>query len=102
MASLQSIAEFLLSKINIYVSGACGPQREAPLECYTPIHRPYNRPAATTGHRLAADMDNVHGGGSLRILRNPSEVEQFSFVYDVDVVSTWRLPRALAAYEVYF
>ena len=102
MDSLESIADFLLSRINIYVSGACGPQREAPLECFVPVHRPYNRARTIFEHPLAGDMSIMYGGGSLRILRNTSEVDRFSFVHDIDLVSTWRLPGNMAAHEVYF
>lgn len=102
MASLEDIAEYLLSKVNIYVSGACGPHREAPLDCYTPVHDAYTRTRTFYEHPLAAEMNELYGGGSLRILRNISDVDKFSFVYDIDTITTWRLPNNMAAHEVYF
>ena len=102
MDSLDRLAELLLSRLTIYVSGACGPKREEPLQCFRPVHQSYYRPVNVQDHPFAATLDRDLRGGSLRTVKNASNGEQESIVYDRDIVSTWRLPTSMAAYEIYF
>ena len=77
-----STADLLLSKLNIHVSGASGPKREEPIECFRPIHQAYHSALRTVDSSVAKDGVAV--------------------VYDRDIVTTWRLPSSMSAYEVFF
>lgn len=104
MDSLDRLADLLLSKLNIFVSGATGPKRDEPLQCFWPVHHSYSRLAASANHHpLAANLDQLIGGGSLRTAAvRPADNDSASLVYDRDIVTTWRLPNSMAAYEIYF
>lgn len=77
--SSRDTMEFLFGRLKIEVSGACGPHREAPYECYYPVHQAYPNP---TRHVTTP-------GG------------QKATVQDKDIIATWRLPNIPAACEVY-
>lgn len=105
MDYVTNITELLLSKVNIYVTGACGPKREEPIQCFRPVHQSYQRPVTPLDHPIAVNLNQNLPGGSLRTLTNTSEGDQPSrpaLVYDRDVICTWRLPTTMAAYEIYF
>ena len=109
MTSPNELANLLLSKINIYVTGACGPKRDGPLSCFQPVHQSYYRATPPTAMPVAQDLSRAFPGGSLRYLvplpniDNDTHVREHSaLVYDRDIISTWRLPDTMTAYEIYF
>jgi len=75
----RDIVEFIFGRVNIELSGACGPSRDAPYQCYYPVHQAYPSPQR----------------------RIVTECEQSTMVLDKDIVSTWRLPDVPAACEVF-
>ena len=109
MSSPSELANFLLSKINIYVTGACGPKRDGPLSCFQPVHQSYYRATPSTAMPVAQDLSRAFPGGSLRFLvpspnanGDVNDGEHSALVYDRDIISTWRLPDTMTAYEIYF
>jgi hypothetical protein len=76
-----SSIDHLLSHLTIHVSGL--PTVSRPLELFYPQHRPYHHDPRHT-------------------VRGISTGERHGLVMDKDVVSLWRLPSVVAAYEVYF
>ena len=109
MTSSNELANFLLSKLNIYVTGACGPKRDGPLSCFQPVHQSYYRATPSTAIPVAQDLSRAFPGGSLRFLvplpkanDDASAGEHAALVYDRDIISTWRLPDTMTAYEIYF
>ncbi|KAK1825416.1 putative protein kinase [Friedmanniomyces endolithicus] len=78
--------------------GPCIPQRQEPLDCYMPSHvgyaLRYQEVPAIDGIMQAA----VPGTAPRQIQRE----DGVAWVYDRDVVTTWRLPDVRAAYEVFF
>ncbi|TKA29496.1 hypothetical protein B0A50_03509 [Salinomyces thailandicus] len=95
------IAKALLSAINLSVSGASGPSRDSPIQCYYPSHQSYQREAANTGiprqHRTPPSA--AVPGGTPRAVESSMAKDGFATVYDRDIVTTWRLPSPMAAYE---
>ena len=86
------IADYLLSCLNIHVTGACGPKRLQPIETFRPIHQSYHRPINPDQPPISAAMDSSLPGGSLRTVNTSMADSGVAVVYDRDVVSTWRMP----------
>lgn len=58
MDNLHQVTEFLLSRINIITTGASGPHRETPIQCFLPITQTYNHHATgETPHRRPLHND---------------------------------------------
>jgi hypothetical protein len=76
-----SSIDHLLSHIAIHISGLSAVSR--PLELFYPQHRPYHQDSRHT-------------------VRGIFTGERHGLVMDKDIVSLWRLPSVVAAYEVYF
>ena len=73
--------DHLLAHLTIHVSGL--PAVPRPLELFYPQHRFYHNNTAYT------HLENPTGG-------------RHGLIRDKDIMSVWRLPSAVAAYEVYF
>lgn len=101
MASHSEISEFLYSNLNISVSGL-GPFRESPLDCYKPIHQSYYQPLSRRLPHITSPLDSHFPGGSLRTIDSSISPTGAAVVFDRDIVTTWRLPSPMAAYEIYF
>lgn len=71
----------LLSHLTIHVSGL--PTVPRPLELFYPQHRFYH-------------------DDSLRSMPKDTAGERNGLILDKDIMSLWRLPSVVAAYEVYF
>lgn len=103
-----TLVDYLFSKTNIHVSGACGPKRSSPLECFRPIHQSYHRPVTANQPAIAKGLGECMPGGSLRKVKGNRKGGEGgvdvgeAVVYDRDVVTTWRLPSSMAAYEIFF
>ena len=76
-----SSIDHLLSHITIHISGLSAVSR--PLELFYLQHRPYHQDSRHT-------------------VRGIFTGERHGLVMDKDIVSLWRLPSVVAAYEVYF
>ena len=99
---LNHAADFLLSALNIHVSGACGPHRTQPIDCFHPLHHNYRITAPRKPTSFDACMQTALPGGVARnVLSNATRTGQ-AIVYDRDLVVTWRLPDVLSAYHVFF
>ncbi|KAK1821624.1 hypothetical protein LTR12_004018 [Friedmanniomyces endolithicus] len=87
---LPTIDTWILEQLNIHVYSPCIPQRHEPLDCYTPSHVGYavrcQEVPAIDGIMQAA----VPGAAPRQIPRE----DGVAWVYDRDVVTTWRLPDA--------
>jgi hypothetical protein len=79
--SIMASIDHLLSHLTIHVSGL--PTVSRPLELFYPQHRLYHQ-------------DSHH---TVRVM---SAGERHGLIMDKDIVSHWRLPSVVAAYEVYF
>jgi len=95
---VEEIADFLLNNINISVSGACGPLREQPIQCYYPTYQKYRNASA---HPTLSTSIAIPGGVP-RAIDSMAAREGVAIVYDRDLLTTWRLPTPIAAYEVFF
>ena len=93
----------LYPSLNIHVSGA-GPKRREPLECFRPVHQSYFRghDANRSSQPIASAMHASIPGGTLRTIPSAAMKDGSAVVYDRDIVTTWRLPSSMAAYEIYF
>jgi hypothetical protein len=78
---IMSSIDHLLSHLSIHISGL--PAVPRPLELFYPKLRPYHQDSRHT-------------------VRGISTGEGHGLVMDKDIVSLWRLPSVVAAYEVYF
>ncbi|KAK1081909.1 hypothetical protein LTR33_004307 [Friedmanniomyces endolithicus] len=87
---LPTIDTWILEQLNIHVYSPCIPQRQEPLDCYMPSHVGYalrcQDVPAIDGIMQAA----VPGAAPRQIQRG----DGVAWVYDRDVVTTWRLPDA--------
>ncbi|KAK0346675.1 hypothetical protein LTR91_014249 [Friedmanniomyces endolithicus] len=94
---LPTIDTWILEQLNIHVYSPCIPQRQEPLDCYMPSHVGYalrcQEVPAIDGIMQAA----VPGAAPRQIQRE----DGVAWVYDRDVVTTWRLPDLRAAYEAF-
>lgn len=93
----------LYSSLTVRVAGA-GPRREEPLECFHPVHQSYTRENdPDQPSRSAASIINAYiPGGTPRTIPSSAMKDGAATVYDRDIVTTWRLPGAQAAHEIYF
>lgn len=93
-----TIQDYLLSRVNIHVTGPAFPHREEPLQCYIPLHRSYSRtsPPPPSWHRPLIP------GSSVRTVPSAEAKDGQAFVYDKDIVHIWRLDKTMQAYEVFF
>lgn len=102
MEVFESVSNYILSKIDIHVSGACGPECAQPIECYYPVHQAYSacvsKKHAPIDHAMAA----IIPGGVPRPVKSMAARKGYGLVYDRDIVTTWRLPNTASAYEVFF
>lgn len=103
---LDVIYDLLVSKLDITISGACGPHRTQPLECYYPDHRSYTSDNSKKHAPIDLAMETVAPGGAPRLVDSAKGCayrnDHQALVYDRDIVTTWRLPSLMAAYEVFF
>jgi len=95
---MDTLTDHLLSQTTIHVSGACGPHRTQPIECYYPQHHSYRHDVATR----TAGRDGDRRGGCMRRMESARARNGSAVVFDRDVVTTWRLPSPMAAYEIFF
>lgn len=79
--SADSSINRLLSHLNIHASG--GPTHSQPLELFYPQHRFYPRQ-------------------TIRLIPSDVARDGHAIVQDKDLVSVWKLPSMVAAYEVFF
>ncbi|SMR59902.1 unnamed protein product [Zymoseptoria tritici ST99CH_3D1] len=100
--NLEDVADFLLSKVDIQVSGACSVSRTQPIECYYPFHRPYSAHGSKKHAPIDMCMEAIVPGGVPRPVESAAAKDGYALVYDRDIVTTWRLPNVMAAYEVFF
>lgn len=80
MASTQFV-DHLLSHLSVHVSGP--PNHSQPLELFYPTLRNYR-------------------GDQIRAVPSDLARDGYAVVQDKDIMSMWRLPSVVAAYEVYF
>jgi len=108
-----NLTDLLLSTLTIHVSGACGPHHVQPIECYYPVHHSYQSDALACRTAAATAAGSGPGwppspsppanrNGGMRRLPSAKTPNGQALVYDRDIVTTWRLPSPLAAYEVFF
>lgn len=83
------------------VTGA-GPKRNEPIECFRPVHQAYSRPHNDRSLPITSTIRAQMPLGAMRTVDNAYSDDGTALVYDRDVVTTWRLPSSMAAYEVYF
>lgn len=94
-----SLADRLLNTINIHVHSPCIPPRQQPLDCYMPHHVAYTSHHHDQVPCIDPIMQSaVPGAAPRRIEREDGE----AWVYDRDVVTSWRLLDVRRAYEVFF
>ncbi|CZT21580.1 uncharacterized protein RCC_07444 [Ramularia collo-cygni] len=96
------LSDYILSKIDIHVSGACGPGRTQPIECYYPVHRAYSENISKKHASIDDRLKDFIPGGVPRPVESLAAREGYGLVYDRDIVTTWRLPAILSAYEIFF
>lgn len=101
------IAEWLLNTTQVCVSGACGPRRAQPIECYFPTHQIYSYRTTTT-LRSPPRRVLINGvatgvpGGIPREVESSTSDGESGIVFDKDLMSVWRLPQPVAQYDVFF
>jgi len=96
------LIDFLLSNVNIYVSGGSGPKREGPIECFRPVHQSYHHPHQPNQPPIAFSITSAFPGGAMRSIESTASPTGSAIVFDRDLITTWRLPNAMAAYEIFF
>ncbi|KAK5120894.1 hypothetical protein LTR85_005961 [Meristemomyces frigidus] len=94
-AFLQEAADFLLSKLDIYPHGACGPRRDAPIDCFKPVHQAY-KPEAPHQRNNNTALTNVM---AYTVPGSVSRAVGDGVVYDRDVEQSFA--TALALESVY-
>ncbi|RMY18924.1 hypothetical protein D0867_05006 [Hortaea werneckii] len=99
---MAEIADLFLDAINITVSGACGPLRESPIQCYYPTHQSYADEAKPRTSPPGNPPVCAIPGGALRFVKSMLAKDGNAIVFDRDVVTTWRLPSPLAAHFAEF
>ncbi|KAK0309962.1 hypothetical protein LTR01_004160 [Friedmanniomyces endolithicus] len=87
---LPTIDAWLLEQLNIHVYSPCIPQRQEPLDCYTPSHVSYALRCQEVPAIDGIMQATVPGAAPRQIERE----DGVAWVYDRDVVTTWRLPDA--------
>lgn len=99
--NFEAVSDYILSKISIQVSGACGPERTQPIECFYPVHQAYRDDVKKRGpldHPIAA----IIPGAVPRAVKSTAAATGRGLVYDRDICTTWRLPSTMAAYQIFF
>ncbi|KAI7359738.1 hypothetical protein KC354_g9265 [Hortaea werneckii] len=99
---MAEIADLFLDAINITVSGACGPLRESPIQCYYPTHQSYADEAKPRNSPPSNAPICAIPGGVPRIVKSMLAKDGNAIVFDRDVVTTWRLPSPMAAHFAEF
>ncbi|KAI7219919.1 hypothetical protein KC333_g2693 [Hortaea werneckii] len=95
---MAEIADLFLDAINITVSGACGPLRESPIQCYYPTHQSYADEAKPRNSPPPNAPTCAILGGVPRVVKSVLAKDGNAIVFDRDVVTTWRLPSPMAAH----
>ena len=91
----------IFPRLNIHVTGA-SPKRREPIECFRPVHQAYSQGHASISPPIASTMRAQMPFGAMRAVDSAYSNDSTALVYDRDVITTWRLPSTMAAYEVYF
>ena len=116
-----TIHDFLLTHLNIHVTGPSFPHREAPMQCYMPIRRDLNHPnpcppQSTQPSHLQhspysnslATNNSLHlsrplvPGASARHIPSAEAKTGHAVVYDKDASCIWKFGSTMQAYEVFF
>lgn len=101
-ADLEAVFDYILAKLEIHVSGACGPPRSQPIECFYPIHQAYNADSSNKHGPLDHCMSAAIPGAVPRPIKSAAASDGYGLVYDRDIITTWRLPSTLSAYDIFF
>ncbi|KJY02294.1 hypothetical protein TI39_contig69g00009 [Zymoseptoria brevis] len=83
--NLEDVADFLLSKVDIQVSGACSVSRTQPIECYYPFHRPYSAHGSKKHAPIDTCMEAIVPGGVPRPVESAVAKDGYALVYDRDI-----------------
>lgn len=106
MASLahdfERVSDCILSRVELNVSGACGPARETPLDCFHPVHQAYSNDISKKHAPIDVSMATIIPGGVPRPIESAACSQGHALVYDRDIITTWRLPDAMSAYQIFF
>jgi hypothetical protein len=102
MQDFDAISDYLISRIDIHVSGACGPERALPIECFYPVHQAYVTACSKKHAPIDECMAAAIPGGVPRPVKSSAAKDGFGLVYDRDPVTTGRLPDTMSAYQVFF
>ena len=90
-----------MSRLNIHVSGI-GPKRIRPIDSFKSFHQAYPSSPRPNPPPIESTIRASLPGGSIRTIKSSATCEGTALVYDRDVVTTWRLPSTMAAYDVFF
>ncbi|KAI7204163.1 hypothetical protein D0869_02272 [Hortaea werneckii] len=82
---MAKIADLFLDAINITVSGACGPLRESPIQCYYPTHQSYADESKPRNSRPGNQPVCVIPGGVPRVVKSMLAKDGTAIVFDRDV-----------------
>ncbi|KAI6901925.1 hypothetical protein KC318_g7762 [Hortaea werneckii] len=82
---MAEIADLFLDAINITVSGACGPLRESPIQCYYPTHQSYADEAKPRTSPPGNPPVCAIPGGALRFVKSMLAKDGNAIVFDRDV-----------------
>jgi hypothetical protein len=93
--------DFIMQRVNIHVSGI-GPKRIKPIDNFKPFHQAYHSSPRPNPLPIESTIRASLPGGSVRTIKSGATYDGSAIVYDRDVVTTWRLPNTLAAYDVFF
>ncbi|CAK1366026.1 uncharacterized protein RHO25_010799 [Cercospora beticola] len=94
-AHFDSVVEFLSNHLDIHPSGAIGPSRNSPVDCYMPVHSSYTR---SQGYPRAQEGRGQAGN---TLLRGERRTEEKALIFDRDIINTWRFSDLSAAKEVF-
>lgn len=99
----EAVSDYILSKIDIHVSGACGPQRSQPIDCFYPVHKAYSpRASKSKNAHIDHSMAAFIPGAVPRTIESTAAKDGLGIVYDRDIITTWRLPDTISAYQIFF
>jgi hypothetical protein len=99
-AEFDTVTDFLNSRLDVYPTGAIGPARESPLQCYLPTHSSYKGEQTRMYSTAHGCMEAAFPRGVQRVQEEGSG--RRAIVFDRDIINTWRLPNVTAAYQVFF
>ncbi|KAI7256112.1 hypothetical protein KC343_g4263 [Hortaea werneckii] len=95
---MAKIADLFLDAINITVSGACGPLRESPIQCYYPTHQSYadeSKPCTSPPEDSPGDSPHCAiPGGVPRIVKSMLVKDGNAIVFDRDVERAFEMALA--------